>query len=143
MRLTIQIKQLGRKRSTIGSQEIDIDSADIISLRELLLKIVEVKVNEFNNKPTDIEEKDTTHSPQNNYLHVLTETGKAGFGNIYNEKKANLEKAQENSLLSFQDGLFAVFYGDDELSDLETTIDLSLYKPLSFIRLTFLTGSFW
>jgi len=45
--------------------------------------------------------------------------------------------------LSYEDGLYAVFYGDDEMSDSNQVIDLSEKKELTFIRLTFLVGSYW
>lgn len=144
MELDIVVKQIGKKRPVIERQKIVLDNSDVlVSLKGLILKIVQIKAEEYNNKTIDTEEYDTTHSPSEEYLSALTQTGKAGFQNIYNENKVDIAAAQENALLSYEDGLYAVFYGDDEMSDSNQVIDLSEKKELTFIRLTFLVGSYW
>ena len=65
------------------------------------------------------------------------------FGAIYNHNLPDLKKAQETAIQAFEDGMFAVFYGDDALETLKQTIDLEENKTLTFIRLTFLVGSYW
>ena len=66
-----------------------------------------------------------------------------GFGAIYNQNRVDLAVAQENAIVAFEDGLYAVFYGDDQLETLTQEIDLSKNKSITFIRLTFLAGSYW
>jgi hypothetical protein len=100
-------------------------------------------VDAFNAKSFELEDEDYAKIPQDSYLNILTDTGKVGFGSIYNLKKADVQKAQENAIQAFEDGMFAVFYNDEQLEDLTQTIDLSLQHPFTFIRLTFLAGSYW
>ncbi|AZA80898.1 hypothetical protein C1637_11180 [Chryseobacterium lactis] len=144
MEIIVTVKQLGKKHPVLSEHKIQIayDNAGI-SLENLLQLIVQQQVAAFNEKSFELEDEDETKIPQHNYLNILTDTGKAGFGSIYNLKKADLQKAQENAIQAFQDGMFAVFYNDEQLEDLHQTIDLSAQHTFTFIRLTFLAGSYW
>lgn len=144
MEIKVTVKQLGKKYPVLSEQKIEIAySGAHISLKDLLELIVQQQVAAFNEKSFELEEEDSTKIPHDNYLNILTDTGKAGFGSIYNLKKADLQKAQENAVQAFEDGMFAVFYNDDQLDHLSQMIDLSLQHSFTFIRLTFLAGSYW
>ncbi|SHE46665.1 hypothetical protein [Chryseobacterium sp. OV279] len=144
MEIKVTVKQLGRKHPVLSEQKLEIMYDDSrISLDDLLQLIVQQQVEAFNAQSFELEDTDYTKIPSENYLNILTDTGKAGFGSIYNEKKANLQKAQENAIQAFEDGMFAVFYNDEQLENLSETIDLSLEHTFTFIRLTFLAGSYW
>ncbi|ANF51130.1 hypothetical protein A0O34_11665 [Chryseobacterium glaciei] len=144
MEINVTVKQLGKKHPILSEQKLEIGFNDSnISLENLLKLIVQQQVEVFNAKSFDLEGEDNTKIPLDNYLDILTDTGKAGFGNIYNQKKADLQKAQENAIQAFEDGMFAVFYNDEQLEDLKQIIDLSLQHTFAFIRLTFLAGSYW
>ncbi|MCT2562360.1 hypothetical protein [Chryseobacterium herbae] len=144
MEIKVTVKQLGRKHPVLSEQKLEIGYDDSkISLENLLQLIVQQQVEAFNAQPFELEDTDYTKIPSENYLNILTDTGKAGFRSIYNEKKANLQKAQENATQAFEDGMFAVFYNDEQLENLSETIDLSLQHTFTFIRLTFLAGSYW
>ncbi|WP_164464437.1 hypothetical protein [Chryseobacterium sp. G0162] len=54
-----------------------------------------------------------------------------------------MQKAQDNAIQAFEDGMFAVFYNDEQLENLDQSIDLSLRHLFTFIRLAFLAGSYW
>jgi hypothetical protein len=142
--IRVTVKQLGKKQALLTEKIITIDyDQPIISLEHLIVAIVNEQVAAYNNKPIDKDDTDSTHLPLKNYIDILTETGKAGFGNIYHEAKADSIKARENALVCFQDGVFVMFQGDDQLIDLAQEIDLNLDLPFTFIRLTFLAGSIW
>lgn len=144
MEIKITVKQLGKKHPVLSEQKIEIAYEDSnISLENLLELIVQQQVDAFNAKSFELEDEDYVKIPQDSYLNILTDTGKVGFGSIYNLKKADVQKAQENAIQAFEDGMFAVFYNDEQLEDLTQTIDLSLQHPFTFIRLTFLAGSYW
>lgn len=144
MEIKVTVKQLGKKHPVLSEQKIEIAYEDItITLENLLKLIVRQQVEAFNAQSFELEDQDYTKIPAENYLNILTDTGKVGFGSIYNEKKANIQKAQENAILAFEDGMFAVFYNDEQLENLTQTIDLSLQHTFAFIRLTFLAGSYW
>lgn len=144
MEIKVTVKQLGKKHPVLSEQKLEIMYDDSrISLDDLLQLIVQQQVEAFNAQSFELEDTDYTKIPSENYLNILTDTGKTGFGSIYNEKKANLQKAQENAIQAFEDGMFAVFYNDEQLENLSETIDLSLEHTFTFIRLTFLAGSYW
>lgn len=144
MEIKVTVKQLGRKHPVLSEQHLEIDHHDnSVSLEQLLKLIVRQQVEAFNAKSFETEDQDHTQIPFENYLNMLTDTGKAGFGSIYNEKRADLQKAQENAIQAFEDGMFAVFAGEIQLENLTQVIDLSPQPVFTFIRLTFLAGSYW
>lgn len=144
MNISISVRQLGRKHPILQEKTISLDNTtSIVSVRTFLELIVKHQVELFHSASFEWEDQDTIHLPKENYLPILTDTGKAGFGAIYNHNQVNVATAQENALLAFEDGLYAVFYGDDQLETLTEEIDLSTNKNITFIRLTFLAGSYW
>ena len=52
-------------------------------------------------------------------------------------------KAKENALQSFEDGLYRIFIGDNEIEGLNTAITLNEGDTLTFIKLTMLAGRMW
>lgn len=69
--------------------------------------------------------------------------GKIGFGRRFSDKKADKQKALDNAQQSFEDGIYKVFVGDKELTDLKTAVNLQEGDVLTFIRLTMLSGRLW
>ncbi len=144
MEIKVTVRQLGRKHPVLSEQKIEIaHHENTISLKHLLQLVVQQQVEAFNAKPFEPEDEDLSKIPQENYLNILTDTGKIGFGSIYNQKKANLQKAQQNAIQAFEDGMFAVFYNDEQIENLTRIVDLNLQYTFTFIRLTFLSGSYW
>lgn len=144
MEINITVKQLGKKHPFLTEQKLEIAyNESSISLENLLRVIVQQQVEAFNARSFEEEDVDKLKIPQDNYLNILTDTGKVGFGSIYNQKRADLQKAQENAIQAFEDGMFVVFYNDERLENLSQIIDLSLQHTFTFIRLTFLAGSYW
>jgi hypothetical protein len=70
-------------------------------------------------------------------------SGKIGFGSIYNENKASPEQARKTALQAFEDGMFALFLDEAEITELNTIVYLTDTTIITFIRLTFLAGSYW
>lgn len=144
MEIKVTVKQLGRKHPILSEQKLEINANEAnISLENLLRLVVQQQVEAFNSKSFEMEDEDYAKLPTENYLNILTDTGKVGFGSIYNQKKADLQKAQENAIQAFEDGLFAVFYNDEQIENLSQEINLDLLHTFAFIRLTFLAGSYW
>ncbi|MBL0738186.1 hypothetical protein JI750_14895 [Flavobacterium sp. GN10] len=144
MNINISVKQLGKKHPLLQEKNIDLAVENpIITTQKLIESIVDHQVQLFRSSSFEFEDEDKIHLPKENYLPILTDTGKVGFGALYNHNQVDLAKAQENAIVAFEDGLYAVFYGDDQLETLTEEIDLSQNKNLTFIRLTFLAGSYW
>ncbi|WEK34501.1 MAG: hypothetical protein P0Y53_18595 [Candidatus Pseudobacter hemicellulosilyticus] len=141
MKLQISAKQPGRKQPLIANRSIDIeDIGSHPTVRQLLLAVVTQQVEEYNSK-----------TPEKNLIPFLSKetineqagTGKVGFDTLYNDNKANLQKAREAALLAFGDGLFVLFCNDEQFDKLDTIIPLTPDTVITFIRLTFLAGSYW
>lgn len=141
MRITVRVKQAGRKHALIENKTIEIDEIGKNPTLEVLLNaVVKQQVEVYNNK-----------NPEENLLPFLSkeeieqtaETGKVGFGSIYNEAKADLAKAQETALQAFEDGMFAVFADENEIQKLNSVVQLTDSTVITFIRLTFLAGGYW
>jgi len=144
MEIKVCVKQLGKKHPLLKDRIIEIaEIGPAPSLKTLLEAVVEQQVNEYNQKTCESDETGAENRPEFGYLPILTDTGKAGFGSIYNQNKADFVKARETAIQAFEDGLFAVFLEDEELNDLSQPLSLSPEKRITFIRLTFLAGSYW
>lgn len=144
MNITISVKQLGKKHPLLQEKSIALDIENSVTTTQKLIEsIVDHQVQLFRSASFEFEDEDKIHLPKENYLSILTDTGKVGFGALYNHNQVDLAKAQENAIVAFEDGLYAVFYGDDQLETLTEEIDLSKNKAITFIRLTFLAGSYW
>ncbi|MDQ8012112.1 MAG: hypothetical protein REI96_06675 [Flavobacterium nitrogenifigens] len=144
MNISISVKQLGKKHPLLQEKSIALDIENpVITTQKLIESIVDHQVQLFRSSSFEFEDEDKIHLPKENYLPILTDTGKVGFGALYNHNQVDLAKAQENAIVAFEDGMYAVFYGDDQLETLTEQVDLSQNKNLTFIRLTFLAGSYW
>lgn len=73
----------------------------------------------------------------------MSEIGKIAFGINYGGKTADEKAALENALQSYEDGLYRIFIGENELGELSDSISLSENDSVTFIRLTMLTGRLW
>ena len=144
MNISISVKQLGKKHPLLQEKNIALAIENpVTTTQKLIESIVDHQVQLFRSASFEFEDEDKIHLPKEHYLPILTDTGKVGFGALYNHNQVDLAKAQENAILAFEDGLYAVFYGDDQLETLTEEIDLSKNKAITFIRLTFLAGSYW
>lgn len=65
------------------------------------------------------------------------------FREVFPVKAESLEKATDNALQSFQDGLFALFVDDKKYEKLDEEIDIHEGSEVTFVRLTFLAGRMW
>jgi len=141
MKITIKAKQAGRKHALLENKIIEIEDIGRAPLLEDLLRaVVKQQVEEFNNKPF---EKTLLPFLSKDEIQNQAESGKVGFGSIYNEEKADFAEAQETALQAFEDGMFSVFADDVEIRNIKDEVLLNELTVITFIRLTFLAGSYW
>ena len=135
--LTVQLKRLSKKKVRTVAYDLP---ANVHNLEELLAAIVTQEVSAYNERrretsllpfltPADIQEQSST--------------GKVGFGDISNRTEADVATAIEAARIGFKDGLYTVFLDDNELRALNELVRLTDTSTLTFIRLTFLTGTYW
>ena len=135
--LNIQLKRLGKK----NIQTIDYAITDYPnSLRQLIEICVKSELKKYNDKRT------------NNHLINFLSTeaiqhqcklGKIDFGYIKNNTTAVLEQSLDNALQGYEDGLYLVFIDGEEIDELDQQIDINKASVVAFLRMTFLTGTYW
>ena len=141
MQLTVSAKQLGRKHALISNKVIDIeDIGPNPTVQQLIEAVVDQQVGEFNNKPF---EKSLLPFLDQAAIDENAGSGKIGFGSIYNEAKADAVAARKTAIQAFEDGLFVLFADDREFKTPGETIQIHPHTIITFIRLTFLAGSYW
>jgi hypothetical protein len=142
--LTIQAKQIGRKRPII-TKELKIDlvaTGSKIELKNLIKEIVKIEVNEFQNR------QKINENNKNNILSYLSpeeiedkaQKGKIAIDEIKNKKEVDLDEAISAAILAFEDGIYFVFLDDNKIENINDLIELKTDSQLMFVRLTMLAG---
>lgn len=137
MELTLQLKRLGKKK--VKQVPFTLEETPK-NLEELLIGCVKHQVEAFNKKRLEVNVIGFLSPAE---IQEQAQSGKVDFGEINNKDLANLEKAIDNVLFAFKDGLFVVFVDDDEITDLKTPLELTSDSMIAFIRMTFLVGTYW
>lgn len=151
MQLTINVKQLGKKRPVVAEHVLTIDDLPPNpTLDDLITHVVRQQVQAYNAKRQQRGGNQLKESQQeeNQLLNTLiirekSDSGKIGFGDIYNDKPADENTAIETALLAFTDGLYCVFIDEEQIEQLDSPITIDETHVVSFVRLTFLSGSLW
>lgn len=133
----IKLKKLGKKK--IKQFEVELQSS-VENLEDLIVEIVKSEVKRFNDKQ---ENPSIVSFLSNQAINEQSESGKVSFGDMYNQDKAIEHEAIENALLAHTDGMFVVFVDDEEIKDLKENITITEHSEVVFLRLTFLTGTYW
>lgn len=139
MKIFVNVKQIGKRKNKIDKKKYEI-SEKITTVKELLTEFVTINVNEFNNGFT---ENDIVPYLTDEKINDLSDAGKISFGVDYNGQKQDLEKAVENALQSYEDGIYRVFVNDEEMGEIDCEINLKENDELTFVRLTMLAGRMW
>jgi len=135
----IKLKSVGKRRPVLESVPYDLPEG-ISTLRQLIGALVLQEVEKYNSRGLE-----------NMLVPFLTAAeiseksavGKISFGRIYSDRQADADKAVENALQCFEDGLFRVLINDREIVDLDGTLIIHDNDILTFVRLTFLAGRLW
>lgn len=139
MKLYVNVKQVGSRKNFIAKEEIILETIPG-TLKELIENIVTKNVQEFNENLKKERLVDYLTSEE---IEGKANQGKVSFGTIYNESKEDLCKAIDTALLAFEDGLYKVFIGDDEIEYLDSPLIAKNEDVLTFIKLTMLSGRLW
>ncbi len=139
MRILVKIKNPA-KRKPLMDLEVELP-VSVSSLRELLTEMVRWQVAEYNAKK--LETPLQFFLSEDELKQQAETTGKIGFGARYNERNADLESAVEVAIQAFEDGLFRVFAGTDELTALDAHLSLEDGTEIMIIKLTMLAGRMW
>lgn len=139
MKIYIKLKSIGKKRPTLDNVPMEIPQG-ISTLRALLTAVVHSEAEKYNRKETEAQLIPFLSAEE---IEAQAETGKVDFGRIWSDKKADPEKAVENAIRCWKDGMVRVFCNETELENLDEQIEIREGDCLTFIRLTFLAGRMW
>ncbi|MCL2115621.1 MAG: hypothetical protein FWH29_05300 [Methanobrevibacter sp.] len=145
--LTIQVKQIGRKRPVI-TKDLTIDSIATdskIKLKDLIKEIVKIEVNEFQNR---LKNQKIREENKNNILSYLSpeeiedkaEEGKIAIDEVRNKKEVDLDEAISVAILAFEDGIYFVFLDGEKIEKIDDLVELKSDSEIMFLRLTMLAG---
>lgn len=140
MNLSIQTKQLGKRRCCIEPMQIELPDETFTDVRSLITAIVRRQVEGHNQRPG---ENDLLKYLTQEEIDDRAESGKVGFGVNYNGEKASAEAAVKNALQAYEDGIFRLFVNDEEAGTADTPLVLREGDRLTFVRLTLLSGRLW
>ena len=139
MQIYINMKTAGSRKPSLAKILYEIPDS-VSTVEEMLKSLVETEVERYNQKNADsILIKYLTETQ----IEEQAVTGKIGFGRVYSDKKPDLEKAVENALQCYQDGLIRVFRNEQELERPKETVHFKPGDEITLIRLTFLAGRMW
>lgn len=140
MKVKVNLKQIGQRKQKIAPVDFEYHIPPK-TVRELIQFTVEICVNAYNQR---VRAGQGNEKPLNEQqITDMAEVGKIAFGINYGEKEQDPGKAKENALQSFEDGLYRIFAGENELEGLDTPVTLNEGDTLTFIKLTMLAGRMW
>ena len=138
MYIKVNVKQIGSRRKPVAAEQFFL-SKKPETVRELIVESVRTCVEEYNERMDMGEEKPL----EQQQIDAMSQVGKITFGMSYNGKKADFIKEAEHALISYEDGIYKIFVGNQMLEQLEDNIEIREESEVTFIRLTMLTGTLW
>ena len=131
---------LGKKRPVLENLQIQLPDEfnGSATLSQLIDVIVRQQVANFNQKGDNL-----LRYLDSSQMQAMKKSGKIGFGEAYNTKTADVEKAVPDALQAFEDGLYFVFIDDVKIEKLTDKVDLKPNAKILFLRLVALTGGYF
>lgn len=139
MKVKINIKGVSNRKNKVLHLEYIYPDKEM-TLRDFLTETVEITVRDYNKGKASEEILKSLSEPE---IADQAVTGKVAFGIHYDKKKADEQEAIANALQCFQDGMIAVFIGQERMEELEQAVPLRENSEVTFVRLTFLAGRMW
>lgn len=136
MTILVNVKQLGKKRNKISEMPFFLENKPRTP-RELITESVRACVAAYNAR-LNKEAKPLSEDD----ISAMSELGKIAFG-LSEGAAADLGKATDDAILAFEDGLYRIFLGEEELTELDGSIELNENSSVTFIRLVMLAGRMW
>jgi hypothetical protein len=131
----VRVKAAGKRRDMLEKQAWTIPGATD-SPEKLIEHLVRENVRAYNAKAVDAP---LFHYLSRQEMEDGEHTGKIGFGSHVNEKDQDEEKAVQNALQSFADGIYRVLVNEDEALP-GAPFTLKDGDTVTFIRLVMLAG---
>ena len=141
MEFYVQIKELGKRKPKLKKQKIQIPTLETTtSLKTFIHLLVEQQLQAFDDR-----KKKESIIPflDNGQIQEQMQHGKVSFSASYNAETVTLSTAQATATQAFEDGLYAIFIDDNQKENLDAHCSVQENSIVTFIRLTFLSGSWF
>ncbi len=138
MTIQITMRQLGRKRGVSGVA-FHLEHQPH-TLRELIEEAVHTCVAAYNAR---VRGGGAAIPMSEERARELEAIGKLAFDLVDGGREADEGASAASALQGFRDGLFRVFHGQTELTELDAPLTLREQDEVTMIRLTLLTGRMW
>lgn len=139
MKVYISAKQIKKRGNQVAAYPYELRTAPD-SLRQLITILVSDGVESYNQR---LQAKNDTSVLRKDDIDAMSQVGKIGFGIPFGSREANLQDALQTAFQGFEDGLYRIFLGDQEIESLDTPIWLQEEDTITIIRLVMLTGGFF
>ena len=139
MEIKVNLKSIGKRRQEVKPEVYQIKGQPA-SVRELILAVTESGVRAFRKKAQSVQLLQCLTKEE---IDVQAQSGKVSFGSIYGETEAELEKAQENAVQCFEDGIYRIFMDGMPLASLDEAVCITEDSEFTFVRMTMLSGRMW
>ena len=139
MIVKINVKQLGKRKDVVNEVPFNYENVPE-TVEQLIIATVRICVTAYTKR---LEENDTMHMLDEKTINDMAGAGKIAFGISYGEKEPDEKVAIDTAIIAFEDGLYRIFLGEEELTDLGQKIQLVEGDSLTFVRLTMLAGRLW
>lgn len=141
MVLNIQVKQMGKKGRHIKPLAMEYSKCPETA-QQLIEETVRMMVADFIRRQQEAKEGHIPEALSEDNLQTMAEVGKIAFGEIYNDKEPDEDKAVQSAWQAYADGIVRVFIGGEEAEYNENGTQLALKEgdEVTFVRLAMLAG---
>lgn len=139
MKVSISAKQMKKRGAQIASCPYELKDVPN-TLRQLIALLVADGVEAYNQR---LQSKENIHPLTKDDIDAMSQVGKIGFGIPFGNREANLTDALETAYQGFEDGLYRLFIGQQEMESLDAPLNLQEEDTITIIRLVMLTGGYF
>ena len=139
MKIYISVKQIKKRAGQVAACPYELKKVPG-TLRQLISILVSDGVEGYNLR---LKETGNTVLLTKDEIDDMSQVGKIGFGIPYGSNPADFQEALETDFQGFEDGLYRVFIGEQEIESLDAPLYLHEDDTITIIRLVMLTGGYF
>ena len=139
MKVYISVKQIKKRARQVDACPYELNPVPD-TLRQLISTLVSNEVKGYNLR---IKDKESTAFHTKEEIDDMSQVGKIGFGIPFGSSQADFQDAFETAIQGFEDGLYRLFIGEQEIESLDAPLHLQEEDTITIIRLVMLTGGFF
>ena len=141
MIINIQVKQMGKKGRHIKPLALEYATRPETA-QQLIEETVRMMVADFIRRQQEAKEGRIPEALSEENMQNMAAVGKIAFGEIYNDKEPDAEKAVQTAWQAYADGIVRLFVNGTEAEYSENGTGLALQEgdEITFVRLAMLAG---